>query len=60
MNNQQAFTQAIQGLIAQGRPSTRINTCVYRGPDNRKCAIGHLIPDSLYRESFEYNRIGPS
>ncbi len=59
MNNQEAFTQAIQGLISQGRPSTRINICAYRGPDNRKCTIGHLIPDNLYSESYEYREIGP-
>lgn len=54
MNNQ----QAIQGLISQGRPSTRINICAYRGLNNRKCTIGHLIPDNLYSESYEYHEIG--
>lgn len=27
--------------------------CAYRGTEGRKCAIGHLIPNSLYRKSME-------
>ncbi len=27
--------------------------CVYRGPEGRMCAIGALIPNSLYTEDFE-------
>ena len=43
-----------KGLIEQGGPSTDYyNLCLYRGPGNRKCAIGHLIPDNLYKAEFE-------
>lgn len=27
--------------------------CMYRTTDNRRCAVGCLIPDALYDESFE-------
>lgn len=41
-------------LIAQGGCSSNSLTgCLYRGPDGRKCAAGHLIPDEDYRTEFE-------
>jgi len=27
--------------------------CVYRTPDGRKCAVGVLFPDEMYREVFD-------
>lgn len=46
-------------LMEQGRRSTTIDndSCMYRGHDNTKCAVGHLIPDDKYREEFEKNNI---
>ena len=41
-------------LINQGGCSIKDTTCLYRGPDNRKCAAGSLIPDSEYSSSMEY------
>jgi hypothetical protein len=44
--NQSAFDRAVTGVIQQGRPSrTCMGSCLLRGPDNTKCAIGHLIKD---------------
>lgn len=43
-------------LIEQGGQSvksTLTTTCQYRGDNGRKCAIGWLIEDSEYQESFE-------
>lgn len=52
---QQQFDQAYRGLASQGfERSTDANTdaCLYRGPDGRRCAVGHLLPDHLYREEI--------
>jgi len=41
-------------LQLSGTPdSNNFLTCMYRGPDGLKCAIGCLIPDDMYHESFE-------
>lgn len=45
-------------LILQGWQSKQffkfaIMKCAYRGDGGRKCAAGHLIPDSEYKESYE-------
>ena len=57
MNNIQ-ITELVNYIIdcmeKQGGPSVSSKgNCMYRGPNNTKCAIGHLIGDHLYRESFE-------
>lgn len=31
---------------------------MYRGPEGRKCAVGHLLPDELYRPSMEGMSVG--
>lgn len=56
--NQETFDQAVLGVLEQGAPSLRVAIngkidCVYRGEDGRKCAAGHLIPDSWYRFCME-------
>lgn len=52
---QQLFDNAYKGVIAQGRPAYNdaTDSCMYRGPDNTKCGIGHSIPDYKYRKSLE-------
>jgi hypothetical protein len=52
---QQLFYKVVRGLDAQGweRSVNSIGTCVYRGPDGRKCAAGHLIKDEHYSRNFE-------
>ena len=53
MDRQQIFDTVADGLIAQGRKSTRKVSnglaLAYRGDDGRKCAAGFLIPDLMYR-----------
>lgn len=34
------------------------DTCMYRGPKGRKCAVGHLISDDEYDEEMESSLIG--
>lgn len=60
MNRQHAFNTAYHGLAAQGfERSGHLNmerndyVCLYRGPDNKRCALGYLIPDEVYNPSFE-------
>lgn len=33
--------------------SIRGGCCKYRGPENTKCVIGHIIPDSMYDMEIE-------
>jgi hypothetical protein len=53
LNKQEAFDKAVRGIILQGGPSIAGVDCLYRGPDGRKCAIGHLIPDDVYDPEME-------
>lgn len=54
MNNQEAFNKMVQHLRAQKVKSLASDgTCLYRGPNGLKCAVGALIPDEEYRTQFE-------
>lgn len=57
MTRQEMFDKAARGVIAQGGPSgvRRFNAiyCKYRGPNGRKCAIGHLIEDDEAAETLD-------
>ncbi len=59
MTNQEAFDIAYKGLAAQGfrrsivADESDAMSCRYRGPNGLKCAIGHLIPDSLYQPEWD-------
>lgn len=30
------------------------DTCLYRGPNDTKCAVGMFIPDNLYNKEMDY------
>lgn len=45
MNRQEAFEKAYKGIVAQGCRSHDGVFCVYRGPNDTKCAVGHLLTD---------------
>lgn len=48
------LTQIKDFLVTQGKPSANEEgDCLYRGPEDLKCAVGCIIPDELYKESFE-------
>lgn len=53
--NQEVFDAVWNGLASQGfqRSIGYEGTCLYRGPDGLKCAVGHLIPDNLYDTDLE-------
>ncbi len=40
--------KAVDGCLGNGTPR-----CLYRAPNGRKCAVGGLIPDSLYDPGME-------
>ena len=50
---QEVFDFAVGKVIEQGDPAISEEGCVYRDHLGQKCAFGHLIPDSLYKHSFE-------
>lgn len=59
MTLQQMYNFITTQLAIQGAPSTKINkggfatSCMYRGDHGRKCAVGHLIPDSMYSRDMD-------
>lgn len=62
---QQIFDTVLTRLREQGQPSIKINgtdipSCLYRGPNGLKCAVGWLIPDNAYHSKFEIGVGGDS
>lgn len=55
MTNQEAFDTMVRHLRKQGRKSQddERQTCLYRGPNGLKCAVGALIPDEEYRPEWD-------
>jgi hypothetical protein len=54
MTHQEAYNTAVKGLAGQGfLRSVGRHGCMYRGNEGRKCAVGHLIPDSQYNPAGE-------
>lgn len=59
MTRQEMFEKAVRGLHAQGYAQSRAShngrdpSCAYRGVDDRRCAVGHLIPDEAYQSTLE-------
>lgn len=49
-DKQVIFDQVVFTLAKQGHQSIDMTdgTCLYRGPEGRKCAVGILIPDDRY------------
>ena len=57
---QEIFDKAVGGVIAQGGGSYCVvagksTRCMYRGPEGRKCAVGQVMPDTVYREHMDEN-----
>ena len=55
---QEAFNTVAAHLLSQGEKSVVVEEdgkifCAYRGSRGRKCAIGVLIPDEVYKPVFE-------
>lgn len=51
---QKYFDKVVKHLRKQGKKSMQADGyCMYRGPDNTRCAIGALIPNRLYRKKMD-------
>jgi len=55
LTKQDIFNIVANGMLKQGKKSEDrgSSSCLYRGPNGLKCAIGMLIPDELYKARFE-------
>jgi hypothetical protein len=52
------FGKVAKHLLTQNAKSQSFfGDCRYRGPNGLKCAIGCLIPDDQYSESFEHSAL---
>lgn len=57
--NQSAFDIIARHLFKQGEQSTSTSdSCMYRDPKGLMCAVGVLIPDSLYHKNMDMNGYG--
>ena len=54
---QDIFDTVVKHLFTQGKPAMDDGTCMYRGPDGAKCAVGVLIADDEYRHGFEFREL---
>lgn len=63
---QRLFDQSVKGVILQGRPSLgRVvgpaysnSSCMYRGDNGLRCAVGHCIKDEFYTPATEGAPVG--
>ena len=53
LTKQDIFNTAANGLLKQGKKSMDRSSCMYRGQNGLKCAIGMLMPDNLYDSIME-------
>lgn len=53
MTKQAVFDQVAKHLLTQKAKSHSEGCCAYRGDYDRKCAVGCLIPDNVYRKDLE-------
>lgn len=54
-NNQDAFDIALNGIRKQNYKisTTKEGSCAYRGENGLRCALGHMIPNKLYKSGME-------
>jgi len=65
ITNQEIFDKAWQAFVVEQRPASVrcdsytgvFDTCLYRSPDNSRCAIGLCIPDNQY--DLDMETLGP-
>jgi len=58
METQEIFNTVAVHLFRQGHRAMNGSACVYRAPNGDKCAVGALISDEDYSQSFECSPIG--
>jgi len=60
MKKQEIFDAVVKHLLAA--PARSVNhitdTCVYRGPNGSKCAVGAILPDEIYDPKFDISSEG--
>ncbi len=54
---QEIFNLVVEGFAKQMSTANVDRGCLYRTLDGKKCAIGMLIPDELYKASIEYTSV---
>jgi hypothetical protein len=64
MNKQEVFDKVATHLLTQNAKAMLpedeeypVESCAYRAPDGKMCAVGCLIDEKLYDPSFERNSI---
>ena len=63
MTPQEIFETVSRHLFTQGEQAYQLpseqeeGTCMYRGPNDTKCAVGCLIPDDMYLTTMENRRV---
>jgi len=57
LTNQEIFDKVAKHLLTQKEKSSRGSSCLYRGSDGLKCAVGCLIPDEFYVKSIEHEGV---
>jgi len=60
MQAQEIFDTVARTLLAQEARSSTDGLCMYRGSNGAKCAVGHLIPDEVYRPEMDMDPSGQS
>ena len=58
LTNQKVFNAVATHLLKQNKRSGFGLKCLYRGPNGLKCAVGVLIPDSIYEKDMESKNAG--
>lgn len=54
MTKQEIFNKVAKHLLRQSKRSVNEGgQCMYRGPNNTRCAVGCLIPKSAYQPAME-------
>ena len=53
MTRQEIFDKVVAHFAVQKARAYGDNTCWYRTPDGKKCAVGALIPDEAYNPDCE-------
>lgn len=53
VTSQEVYDKVSAHLLQQKSQSRNREGCAYRGAGGRMCAVGCLIPDELYKRSFE-------
>lgn len=58
MSKQEMFNKVWKHFVVdkQHKSSRYGGTCLYRGPNNTKCAVGVLIPDDAYNTDMDNER----